>query len=167
MNSQSKPAAPGLTEGLVTAEQDYYTWTLQQANLLDSGRFSVADISAISEELRDLGRSQFEALESAIRIVLLHLLKWDYQPGMRTRSWQHSIAAQRLQIAKRLRRNPGLKSRLGEALTDAYADARLDAAIETGLAVEIFPSDSPYDFAEVMDRVIAHPNDIPAPDTPC
>jgi hypothetical protein len=39
---------------------------------------------------------------------------------------------------------------LPKALADAYADALLVAADETGLAEESFPSASPFDIGEIL-----------------
>ena len=57
------------------------------------------------------------------------------------------------------KKNPGLKSRLDEALLDAYEDARDEAASETGLSTRTFPASRPFDYAEIMERPIVWPGD--------
>jgi hypothetical protein len=131
---------------------DLYGWVEQQVALLRAGRAAEIDAGLVAEELQDVGSEQFDKLESALCIVLLHMLKWDQQPSRRTRSWQLSIAAQRLQVNKVLRRNPGLKSRIDEALADAYQQSRIEAARETRLALSRFPPDCPYAWAEITER---------------
>ena len=83
-----------------------------------------ADALNIAEELDDVGNEQYDKLESALRLILLHLLKWDHQPERRSRSWHGSIAVQRNHVQKVLRKNPGLKPLVDEAVAEAYNDAR-------------------------------------------
>jgi hypothetical protein len=135
-------------------ERDLYSWASQQAELLRAGRIAEADVLNIAEELDDVGNEQYDKLESALRIILIHLLKWDYQPERRSRSWQASIRVQRNHVLKVLRKNPGLKSALDEAVVEAYADARIEAALQTSLEDEIFPYDCPFSYDEIMQRDI-------------
>jgi hypothetical protein len=133
-------------------DRDLYTWAVEQAALLRAGRIAEADVHNIAEEIDDVGNEQYDRLESALRIILLHLLKWDYQPERRSRSWRASILSQRHRVRRVLRKNPGLKSRLDEAVADGYADARIEAAAQTSLEDDLFPVDCPYSFEEIMDR---------------
>ena len=86
-----------------------------------------------------MGEEQYDKLESALRVLMLHLLKWDHQPDKRSRSWTLSVREQRRRAQRQLRKNPGLKSQLEEALAAAYEDARLEAASETGLPMQRLP----------------------------
>jgi hypothetical protein len=146
------PAAPARARA--TYERDYYSWALQQAELLRSGRAAEADHENIAEELTDLGREQFHKLESAYRVLLVHLLKWDFQEEKRTRSWAITVAIQRNHARRVLEDNPGLKSRINEARGRAYRDARLEAAAETGLKIATFPAECPYTLDAMMTRDI-------------
>jgi Domain of unknown function DUF29 len=119
------------------------------------GRFDALDRENLAEEIESLGREQFNKLESALRVLLVHLLKWDHQPEMRTRSWVLSVRAQRLEIEDVLADNPGLKPRIEEALTRAFRKARIEAAKETGLDADGFPEICPYAYDELMSRDIA------------
>jgi hypothetical protein len=91
-------------------------------------------------------------LESALRVLLLHMLKWDHQPERRTRSWENTIQEQRYRAERQLRENPSLKARLDEAVGEAYRRARLRASSETDMDVERFPEACPYDWAAIMER---------------
>jgi hypothetical protein len=124
-------------------DRDLYTWALQQAALLRAGRLAEADILNIAEEIDDVGSEQYDKLESALRVILLHLLKWDQQAERRSRSWVASIRVQRNHVARVLRKNPGLKSRIDEAVTEAYKDVRIEAAAETMLGEEAFALECP------------------------
>jgi hypothetical protein len=137
-------------------ERDLYGWAVEQAALLRAGRITEADVLNIAEEIDDAGNEQYDKLESAIRVILLHLLKWDHQ-SQRSRSWQLSIAVKRRHAARVLRKNPSLKPHIKEAVVDAYETARLEAAGETDLDEKEFPSDCPYTFDEIMERDISWP----------
>ena len=134
---------------------DFYTWTQEQGARLRSGDLSGLDRANLAEEIESLGKSQFSSLVSALRVVLLHMLKFDHQPGKSTRSWMISIATHRIHIAEELGESPGLKSRLAEAIGKAYRVARLEAAKETRLAVSRFPETCPYTYQDIMDRPFA------------
>ena len=151
----AKPKA----ESLVAKERDLYTWARQTASLLREGRVGDLDLAAVAEEIDDVGEEQYLRLESALRVLMHHLLKWDHQPVARSRSWAITVREQRRRVERQLRKNPGLKGRLDEALADAWEDARDEAARETGLPTRTFPADSPYTFAEIMERPIVWPGD--------
>ena len=141
-------------------DRDLYGWATEQAALLRAGRLVELASSHIAEELDDVGNEQFDKLESALRVILLHLLKWDHQPSRRSRSWRASILVQRNHVRKVLKKNPGLKPRLDEALRDAYADARIMAAAQTHRDDRAFPIRCPYNWRQIMER----PIDCPAVD---
>ncbi|MGU3539350.1 DUF29 family protein [Methylobacterium sp. A54F] len=136
---------------------DLYAWAFAQAQHLRRGAFSSLDALNLAEEIEDLGNEIYNRLESALRITLMHLLKWDHQPARRTRSWTLSIRAGRRTVEKTLDRHPGVKGRLSQALTEAYGDARLEAVAETGLDEDTFPAACPYDFDTIMNRPIPWP----------
>jgi hypothetical protein len=136
---------------------DLYRWATEQAALLRAGRVVEADARNIAEELDDVGHEQYAKLQSALRLILLHLLKWDHQPARRSRPWWSSITVQRNQVRRVLRKNPGLKSRIDEAVVDAYEDARAEAAAQTRINPATFAKRCPYSFRAIMDRAIAWP----------
>jgi hypothetical protein len=138
-------------------ERDLYSWAIEQAALLRAGRIAEADALNIAEELDDVGNEQYEKLESALRVILLHLLKWDHQPERRSRSWHASISVQRKHVAKVLRKNPGLKPAVDEAMAEAYAVARIEAAAQTLQEEDTFPLECPYSWSDIMQREISWP----------
>src|SRR5712692_8509170 len=91
-------------------EEDFVVWSMHNAELLRAGRLQEADIEHIAEELEDMGKSQRRALESRLTVLLLHLLKWQFQPERRSSSWRATIVAQRIAIIKILREAPSLES---------------------------------------------------------
>jgi hypothetical protein len=138
---------------------DLYSWARRQAELLRAGRLSEIDSAAIAEEIDDVGDEQYDKLESSLRVVILHLLKWDHQPDRRSRSWTLSIREQRRRVLRQLRKNPGLKPLLDEAISEAYEDARDEASSETGLPLTAFPESRPYEYSEIMERPVVWPGD--------
>jgi hypothetical protein len=133
-------------------ERDLYAWALEQARLVREGRWDAVDRDNVAEEIESLGREQFNKLESALRVLVLHMLKWDHQPGLRSRSWVLSVETQRLEVSDVIADNPGLSPRIPEALARAYRKARLEAARETGLDAEQFSETCPYARDDIVSR---------------
>jgi hypothetical protein len=131
---------------------DFYTWSQQQGRLVRDGRWSEVDRENVAEEIESLGREQFSKLAGALRVLMMHMLKWDHQPERRSRSWALTIEAQRAELDDILRDNPGLKPRIAEAMTRAYRRARIEAMNETGLKKSAFPDPCPYSFEDVTTR---------------
>ncbi len=134
-------------------EQDYSQWAETMADLLESGNFTKLDIENLVEEVRDLSKRERDRLLSSLRLIVHHLLKWDYQPQRRSRSWQVTIQRERNNISFYLKDSPSLNRYLtDEWLGELYNNARLEAFKETGLE---FPANCPYGIDEVLDRVIS------------
>ncbi|MFZ4657666.1 MAG: DUF29 domain-containing protein [Caldilineaceae bacterium] len=125
-------------------EQDFYAWTQQQAALLREHQFTRLDMDNLIEELESMGRSERRQLVSRLEVLLMHLLKWQYQPELRGRSWQLTILEQRRRIVKLLRANPSLQPEIPVLILEAYEDAAFSAMRETGLPLTTFPAHCPY-----------------------
>ncbi len=131
-------------------EQDYGLWAEQMADLIAAGRFGELDIENLVEEVRDLSKRERDRLLSSLRLIVQHLLKWDYQPQKRSRSWVGTIQVERLNIDDYLRDSPSLKRYLtDEYIYQVYEIARLDAIVETDLDM---PDVCPYAIADVLER---------------
>lgn len=130
---------------------DFYAWANEQAALLRAGRFGAADIENIAEEIESMGRGEKRELVNRLTVLLLHLLKWHFQPGFRSASWSSSIREQRLRLKSHLKDNPSLKAKLDEAFGEAYELAVIAAARETGLPEGGFPQNCPYRFEQAVD----------------
>jgi len=131
-------------------EQDFYAWANEQAGLLRAGHLSAADIEHIAEEIESMGKTEKRELISRLSVLLLHLLKWQFQPERRGASWEVTIRNQRRALVRHLGDNPSLKSKVPEALIDAYADARGEAYAETSIPEETFPAECPWTFDQLM-----------------
>ena len=118
--------------------------------MLRSEEYTDLDLNNLIEEIESMGKSEKKELVNRLIVLLLHLLKWQYQPKGRGASWQTSIKGQRNDIERHLRDNPSLKSQLPLAISDAYSRALIDVVGETGLAEQTFPSSCPYSFLQMM-----------------
>ncbi len=132
-------------------ERDFYAWANEQATLLRSGRLSEADIEHVAEEIETMGKTEKRELVNRLKVLLMHLLKWQFQPGGRSTSWRLTVAEQRREVVDHLADNPSLKAKLSEAMENAYGGAILAAARETNLDLDTFPSVCPWSFDEVID----------------
>ncbi|MBY0285392.1 MAG: DUF29 domain-containing protein [Sphingomonas sp.] len=132
--------------------EDYAAWLQHQIDLMRAGRWSDLDTEHLIDEVEDLGRSEFNAFVSAVEIVLVHMLKWDFQPERRTPSSIASIIEHRRRIVRLLKQNPSYKSRIAEAIEVAYDTAQAKASGQTNLPLATFPSQNPYGWEAITMR---------------
>jgi hypothetical protein len=139
-------------------ETDFYAWTLEQSKLLKEGDFKQLDIINLAEEIESLGKQERRELENRLGILLGHLLKWDYQPQKRSKSWKATIREQRRTVQRLIHQNPSLKPYLKEAIAYAY-ESGLDLVVrETPLDYQDLPADCVYTPDQLFDPDF--PNDI-------
>jgi hypothetical protein len=131
-------------------ETDFYAWTQEQAALLREGKVNQIDLENIAEEIDSLGKQERQELRHRLGILLAHLLKWEFQPSNRTKSWRITIRGQRREIRALLQENPSLKSYLSEAMQRGYAQGLDLAMLETNLDDQDFPAVCPYPFDEAL-----------------
>jgi hypothetical protein len=131
-----------------THDLDFYTWTQEQARYLRTKQINLIDWENVAEEIEDMGRSEKRQLESRLEVLIMHLLKWQYQPNLRSRSWSLTLKEQRLRIEKLLQENPSLRPKLDEAIDRVYPLAAIAAEREAGLSV--FPPSCPYTLEEIL-----------------
>jgi hypothetical protein len=134
-------------------ETDFYTWTQAQAAALRAKDVAALDLEHLAEEIADLGQSIENAIESHLERLLLHLLKYQFDPAPRPRrGWRLTIRHARREIARRVRKNPGLQHHPARYLAEAYRHARDDAPDATGLPLATFPETCPWPVAQVLDE---------------
>ena len=132
-------------------DRDFYAWANEQAGLLRAGKLAHADIEHIAEEIESMGKIEKRELVNRLTVLLVHLLKWRYQPLLQGSSWRVTIVGQRLDIKDHLEDNPSLKAQLPEVITRAYSKALREAAAETGLPESHFPAACPWSFDQALD----------------
>jgi hypothetical protein len=132
-------------------DQDFFAWANEQAALLRAGRLAEADIDHIAEEIESMGKTEKRVLVSRLTVLLLHLLKWQFQPDRRGANWEATIAVQRDDLADHLIDNPSLQARIPEAVASAYRKAVIMTYGETALPPQTLPIICPWSFAQIMD----------------
>ena len=132
-------------------ERDFYAWTQRAGELLRKGCFGELDIEHLAEEIEDMGKEQKRSLESQMRRLILHLLKWQFQPHRRTGSWLESIDEARSEIEALLRHNPSLKAIVAGLPEEVFNRAVKLAARESKLDTKTFPKVCPYTVDELLD----------------
>lgn len=132
-------------------ETDYLQWIEMNLEKLQSQDYENVDWENLIEEIADMGRSERKSLKSNFIVILVHLLKWQFQPEKRSGSWEGSIIEYRRRVLESLSDSPSLKPYLESAFAECYTQAVKQAKAETGLAVETFPVMCPYQLSDVID----------------
>lgn len=136
----------------IAYDQDFYTWTQQMAMALRQRNWTALDVENLAEEIESLGKRDRRALKSRLEILIMHLLKWQFQPDQRSGSWKSTITEQRLRIQDLLADSPSLRNYLCEILPESYQNARKLAADETGLSLDHFPDACSYSIEQLLEN---------------
>jgi len=133
----------------VLYETDETAWLESMAERIGQGRLNDLDYPHLREYLEDMARRDRREVESRLTVLILHVLKWVYQPEHRSRSWRATVIAQQHQLARDV--GGGVLRRHAEAvLAEIYAEAAVEAAAETGLPVGTFPATCPYTLEQLL-----------------
>jgi len=146
------PSTTDRTPSIKLYEQDYYRWLEQTALHLRKQAFDQLDLENLIAEIEAIGRSEKRAIESNLRAILTHLLKWKYQPQQRSGSWGGLIVEHRIRVRKSLQDSPSLKNYLTEIFSEAYQDAIKIASRETDLEPAIFSLSCEWTLQQVLDE---------------
>ncbi|MBV9286567.1 MAG: DUF29 domain-containing protein [Hyphomicrobiales bacterium] len=130
-------------------DTDLYEWTKAQADALRRRATNEVDWDNVAEEIESLGRSDRREIGSRLENLLLHLLKWKYQPEWQCGSWRGSLYEARRRIKRLLDESPSLRSLPGEYLPEGYAEARARTLQETGLLR--LPERCPWTIEQILD----------------
>ena len=128
---------------------DETAWLEAMAELIESGDCAALDFANLREYLTDMAKRDRREVESRLIALLLHILKWEFQPAHRSRSWQASILEQRQELEGLVDRGV-LRNHADAVLDDSYRKAVARAAVETGLPAEAFPEDCRYSVDELL-----------------
>jgi Domain of unknown function DUF29 len=135
---------------MIKYEDDFYGWTQEQAELLRANMLSGLDTVHVAEEIESIGMDEKHAITRQLERLLHHLLKWQYQPTHRTRSWQVSIAQARDRMSDVIEHSHSLEPYPAQRLQLAYRRALRDAIIVTGLPESTFPQDCPWSIDDIL-----------------
>lgn len=132
---------------------DFFAWTQEQEKLLQQKSFDQLDLIHLQEELHSMGASEKRELSHRLEVLIMHLLKWKYQPSRQCKIWIRTIKVQRNSLIKHLKQNPSLRAQLNEYIADAYENAVLLAADETNLDENVFPISCEWLHEQLLDEV--------------
>ncbi|KJR41943.1 protein of unknown function DUF29 [Candidatus Magnetoovum chiemensis] len=132
-------------------ETDFYQWALKTAELIRQSRFTELDIENIAEEIEDLGNNNKRELESRLDVLIMHLLKWQFQSNNRSKSWVSTITTQRKEIKRLLKNSPSLKYGKEVVIEEAFITATIQFEKETDISKKIFPETCPYSWEQLND----------------
>ena len=135
-------------------DADFFQWTQHQAAALAAGHVSELDLANLAEEIESLGKRDRRGLRNNLKVVLMHLLKWLYQPERRQvgHSWESTLIEHRDRIEVILGDSPSLRRQLPALIAEAYPGARRLASSETGLSLATFPEMCPWTVEQVLDE---------------
>lgn len=133
---------PAATAALYQADET--AWLEATADLIRGGRVAEVDLNILAEYLTDMAKRDRREVFSRLVQLLSHLLKWEYQPDHRSGSWRGTILEQQREV-RQLLESGTLRNHALAVFADAYADARKQAAAETGLARSAFPQACGWD----------------------
>jgi Domain of unknown function DUF29 len=134
----------------VAYDADFFAWTMEQARLLREGALSEIDTLNLAEEIESMGKNNRRELGSRLVVLLMHLLKWSYQPNRRSPSWATTVRDQRDEIEELLADSPSLRSAVEDTLSTVYARALRKAVSETGLPEATFPANCPFTAEQIL-----------------
>lgn len=130
-------------------EQDETAWLEAMAELVRQRRLGELDLVHLAEYLTDMARRDRREVVSRLRILLAHILTWEYQPDQRSGSWHRSILEQQKELAADTERGV-LRNHAEDVLNNCYQDAIELAAAETGLPASAFPSVCLYSLDQLL-----------------
>jgi hypothetical protein len=132
-------------------ENDFLLWIDKQVELLRAKKFEQLDLNNLIEEMDSMGKSLRRELNSRLEVLLMHLLKCEYQPDMKSSSWRGTIHTQRSQLRGLLEENPSLRREFSQRAQRAYTFAVQGASLESGLPESTFPAENPYSGEQLLD----------------
>ena len=145
-------AEPLTRPAIVRYDDDFVQWAEETARLLRERRFDEIDLENLVEEVEAMAGRDKRELTSRLTVLLQHLLKWQHQPGKRSRSWRVTVVRQRAEIRTLLEQSPSLRRQIAKSMPRAYSDAVQLAYGETGLPPKVFPSECPFSIEQVLDE---------------
>jgi hypothetical protein len=125
-------------------EVDETAWLETAADLIRQERFDEVDRDTLAEYLTDMAKRDRREVYSRLVTLLTHLLKWAYQPDHRSGSWRGTILEQQREL-RQLLESGTLRNHATAVFAGAYAEARKQAAAETGITRTAFPEECSWD----------------------
>ena len=137
-------------------DDDIVTWADEQAASLRvlaqrPDLSNALDWENIAEEVESLGRSQVQGVESAILLVLVHVLKYLSAPtAQSTRSWRVEVTAYQATARRNYKRSMRQKIDWEDLWTTAKANAAVSLKMYGDNLVQGLPRAMPFDPDEIV-----------------
>ena len=146
-----------MKEAVPLYDRDFFEWTAHNAQLLREGRFAEVDAGHLAEEIEDVGKRDQREVRHRLKVVLVHLLKWTAQPGLRytecgASSWLDTIVEQRSQLESIFEQSPSLERHARESFDQVFGKAVKEAVYEARFPRGNFPAECPFAFEQVADQ---------------
>jgi len=135
-------------------EEDFLRWIEEQMSLYRAGRLAELDFDHIFDELEAKASEQKVALQTALRNILIRLLKLDLSPAQELRpQWIEEVTEYREQAQVRLEQSPSLLRHADTLIAKAWPQARRAAEKSFSAHGEnvALPDANPYTVAQVLD----------------
>jgi hypothetical protein len=142
--------APAVSPG-AGYDADFFQWTQATAEMIRRGRLAEVDLEHVAEEIEDMGKRDRREVRSRLIVLVMHLLKWELQPELRTPSRGLTIDEQRTQIQFAIQDSPSLRRLPSDELAATYKRAVKRAIAQTGLDAGRFPPSCPYTAEQILD----------------
>ncbi|MRW84642.1 DUF29 family protein [Pseudoduganella sp. FT26W] len=112
-------------------DNDWVLWIDAQVRLLSERRLSDLDIENLVEELDGMKKQELRTLKNRLRVLIMHLLKCQFQKSYPQNKWHSTLIEQRLRIHALLDSSPSLRRRLEEFAQSNYPRPRLHTVTAT------------------------------------
>jgi hypothetical protein len=129
--------------------EDETAWLETMAALVRRRDLAGLDLDNLGEYLTDMALRDRREVKSRLVILLAHLLKWEFQPEKRSRSWRTTVLNQRQELSDLASRGV-LRVHAEAVLPEAYDNAVELAASETGKPKTSFPAACPYTIEQLF-----------------
>ena len=136
-------------------DSDFALWAHEQAVALRERRLADLDLEHIAEEMDGLASSERREIQSRLKQIGAHLLKFEHQPERATPSWRETIIEQADEIEAVLEASPSLRREMPDFMARAYARARRVASRETRLSLTTFPIAPTPEFERALHAALA------------
>jgi len=140
--------------------EDETAWLEAMAERIQVGALTELDYPHLQEYLTDMAIRDRREVLTRLVILMMHILKWVYQPEKRSGSWQNTIFEQQLELSG-LVESGVLRNHAKATISDAYLKAVRGAKTQTGLPLSIFPAECAYSLEELL-SFVPDSSEIPA-----
>lgn len=136
----------------VDYEADFVLWLERQVDALNARRFDQLDIANLTAEIDSIVRSEQREVKSRLELIIRHLLKCQYQPQRKSRSWHRTLTEQRQALERVCEDSPSLARMLAAFAEKEYQRALKSTSRETRIARACFPPALPYTVEQLLDE---------------